>query len=57
VVQREDETEAAISHRLDTYNKKTSPLIGFYEKEGMLLTVSATSSEAVIAAIKKKLGT
>jgi adenylate kinase len=55
VVQREDETEAAISHRLDTYNKKTAPLIGFYEKEGMLITVSATSSEAVIAAIKKKL--
>ena len=57
VVQREDETETAISHRLDTYNKKTAPLIGFYEKEGMLLTVSATSSEAVIAAIKNKLGT
>ena len=56
VVQREDETEAAISHRLDTYNKKTAPLIGFYEKEGMLLTVSATSSEAVIDAINKKLG-
>jgi len=56
VVQREDETEAAISHRLDTYNKKTAPLIGFYEKEGMLLNVSATSSDAVIAAIKKKLG-
>jgi len=55
VVQREDETEAAISHRLDTYNKKTAPLIGFYEKEGMLITVNATSSEAVIAAIKKKL--
>ena len=43
VVQREDETEAAISHRLDTYNKKTAPLIGFYDKEGMLLTVSATT--------------
>jgi adenylate kinase len=56
VVQREDETEAAISHRLDTYNKKTAPLIGFYEKEGLLLTVKATSSEAVIDAIKKKLG-
>jgi len=56
VVQREDETEAAISHRLDTYNNKTAPLIGFYEKEGMLLTVSATSSDAVIGAIKKKLG-
>jgi adenylate kinase len=56
VVQREDETEAAISHRLETYNQKTAPLIGFYEKEGMLLAVNATSSDAVIAAIKNKLG-
>ncbi len=56
VIQREDETEAAISHRLDTYNQKTAPLVGFYGKEGDLLTVTATSSEAVIDAIKKKLG-
>ncbi len=55
VVQREDETEEAISHRLETYNKKTAPLVGFYEKEGMLVTVRATSSEAVIDAIQKKL--
>jgi adenylate kinase len=55
VVQREDETEEAISHRLETYNKKTAPLIGFYEKEGMLVNVRATSSEAVIDAIQKKL--
>jgi adenylate kinase len=56
VVQREDETEAAISHRLETYNEKTAPLIGFYEKEGLLMTVNATDSTAVIDAIKAKLG-
>lgn len=56
VVQRADETEEAISKRLDTYNEKTAPLIGFYDKKGMLLTVSATSSDAVIDAIKKRLG-
>ncbi len=55
VIQREDETEEAISKRLETYNEKTAPLIGFYDKEGMLLTVSATSSDAVIDAIKEKL--
>ena len=55
VVQREDETEEAISKRLETYNEKTAPLIGFYEKEGLLLTVQATSSEAVIEAIKARL--
>lgn len=56
VVQRDDETEAAISNRLDVYNKMTAPLAGFYEKEGSLLTVTATSSDAVIDAIKNKLG-
>jgi adenylate kinase len=56
VVQRDDETEEAISNRLDVYNEKTAPLAGFYEKEGMLLTVSATSSETVIDAIKNKIG-
>jgi adenylate kinase len=55
VVQREDETEEAISHRLATYNEKTAPLIGFYDKEGLLLTVEATSSDAVIDAVKKEL--
>src|SRR3990172_11512734 len=34
VVQRDDETEEAISKRLETYNDKTVPLIGFYENEG-----------------------
>jgi len=55
VVQREDETEEAISKRLETYNEKTAPLIGFYEKEGMLVSVNATSSDAVIDAIKGQL--
>ena len=56
VIQREDETEEAISNRLETYNEKTAPLIGFYDKEALLITVNATSSDAVIAAIKDKLG-
>lgn len=56
VIQRDDETEEAISHRLKTYHEKTAPLVGFYEGEGLLLTVSATSSDDVIAAIKNRLG-
>lgn len=56
VVQRDDETEEAISNRLDVYNKMTAPLADFYGKEGSLLTVEATSSDAVIDAIKGKLG-
>lgn len=55
VTQREDETEEAISNRLDVYNEMTAPLAGFYEKEGSLISIDATSSDAVIDAIKAKL--
>jgi adenylate kinase len=55
VVQRDDETEEAISNRLDVYNEKTAPLVGFYKNEGMLLTVSATESDAVVEAIQDRL--
>jgi adenylate kinase len=56
VVQRDDETEEAISNRLNVYNDQTAPLVGFYKNEGLLLSVNATSSDAVIDAIKEKLG-
>lgn len=56
IIQRDDETEEAIAHRLDTYNEKTAPLIGFYEKEGQLKTITGTSSEVVVDAVKKELG-
>lgn len=55
VIQREDETEEAISHRLETYNEKTAPLTSYYEKEGLLMNVDAVSSDAVVAAIQSKL--
>ncbi len=56
IIQRDDETEEAISHRLATYNDKTAPLIGFYEKEGLLKTVTGTSSDTVVRDIKAELG-
>jgi adenylate kinase len=56
VVQRDDETEEAINNRLNVYNDQTAPLVDFYKNEGMLLSVQATSSDAVIEAIKGKLG-
>lgn len=55
VTQREDETEEAISNRLDVYNEMTAPLAGFYKNEGSLVSVNATSSDAVLDAIKAKL--
>ncbi len=55
VVQRADETEEAINKRLDTYNEKTAPLIGYYEKKGLLLNVRATDSDTVVEAIRQRL--
>ncbi|MFV9615274.1 MAG: adenylate kinase [Gammaproteobacteria bacterium] len=55
VVQRDDETEEAISNRLNVYTDQTAPLVGFYKDEGLLLSVEATSSDAVIDAIKAKI--
>lgn len=54
-VQREDETEDAISQRLQIYNEKTAPLIGFYEGHGLLVNVESTSSEAVIRVVMDEL--
>jgi len=51
VVQRADETVEAITTRLETYNQKTAPLIGFYEKEGMLKNISSLSSEQTVKEI------
>jgi len=56
VIQRADETEEAITHRLETYNEKTAPLIGFYEKEGKFQNIPCTSSDDVVNAVKIKLG-
>ncbi|MBG7602622.1 MAG: adenylate kinase [Gammaproteobacteria bacterium] len=56
VVQRADETEEAISKRLDVFNEQTAPLVGFYTGENMLIDVNATSSDAVVAEIKSALG-
>ncbi|OPY82447.1 MAG: Adenylate kinase [Smithella sp. PtaU1.Bin162] len=55
VIQRADETEEAITNRLTTYNQKTAPLIGFYEKEGLLKNFLSLSSKDTVAEIKKAL--
>lgn len=51
IVQRDDETEKAISKRLDTYDEKTSPLIEFYRKEGLLLVVTSLILEEIVNTI------
>lgn len=55
VVQRDDETEEVITKRLETYNRKTAPLIDFYEREGLLKTITSTSSQEIVSFIRKKI--
>jgi len=42
VVQREDDTEEAISRRLELYERATAPLVEHYERNGILAQVDGT---------------
>ena len=55
VIQRADETEEAITKRLETYNEKTAPLIQYYQKEGFLKNISSTSSDEIFKHVKEAL--
>jgi len=55
VIQRDDETEEAILNRLETYNEKTAPLMGFYEKRNMLKNFLSLSSTETVESIKAAL--
>src|ERR1700728_3548426 len=48
VVQREDDTEEAIGRRLELYERQTAPLLDFYRKAQLLVTVSGTGSADVV---------
>jgi adenylate kinase len=54
VVQRDDETEEAITKRLETYHRKTAPLIDFYKREGLLKTITSTRSEEIVSIIRRE---
>lgn len=54
-VQRADETEEAIVNRLETYQKKTAPLAGFYENEGQLKNFESVDSKETVEKIKAAL--
>ncbi|CAD8148729.1 unnamed protein product [Paramecium pentaurelia] len=41
LVQREDDKEATIRNRLNVYQSKTSPIIDYYRKKGILFEVNA----------------
>lgn len=56
VVQRDDETEEAIENRLQVYNEQTAPLIDFYRDEGLLVSLPTSEIEAVMAALRERIG-
>ena len=49
VVQRDDDTEAAIQRRLDLYEKETKPLIAFYREHGKLIEISGVGQEEIVS--------
>jgi adenylate kinase len=56
IVQRDDETETAISNRLQVYNDQTAPLANFYQQQGLLLSVQTSDGEPVLEALKTRIG-
>ena len=54
--QRTDDNEETASKRFDTYNKETAPLVAYYQKKGLLVSVNADGNpedvyKAIITAI------
>jgi adenylate kinase len=41
LVQRPDDTEETVAHRLKVYEEKTKPLIEFYREKGLLQSINA----------------
>ena len=48
VVQREDDTEEAISRRLEIYEEQTAPLIDWYRERGQLAQVAGTGTPETV---------
>src|SRR5688500_17557934 len=53
---RVDDQQAVIAQRMDVYHRQTSPLLGYYEKQGLLHRVNALGSpDEVFSQIKTRL--
>ena len=42
LIQREDDKPEVVERRLDTYHKKTTPVIGYYDDQGLLKRIDGT---------------
>ena len=47
--QREDDSEAVITRRLEVYAEQTKPIIAFYRTEGLLITIPAVGDVSEIS--------
>ncbi len=57
LIQRADDNEDTISHRLDVYRQQTEPLVEYYERAGLLRKVAGEGDmDAVYARLKGALG-
>ena len=53
--QRPDDSLETAKSRLEVFHRQTSPLIGYYEKAGILLTMDQGDSKQIVAALLEKL--
>ncbi|MBR4427678.1 MAG: adenylate kinase [Spirochaetales bacterium] len=54
LIQRPDDKEEAIVHRLDVYTEQTEPLIEYYRKKGLLKGVDASVKPSEVFELLKK---
>jgi adenylate kinase len=54
LIQRDDETEEAISERLRTYKEKTEPLINFYSSRNCFMSVPSLDAKNVLEDISNR---
>ncbi|MBR6085089.1 MAG: nucleoside monophosphate kinase, partial [Spirochaetales bacterium] len=54
LIQRPDDKEDAIVHRLEVYDEQTAPLIDYYKKKGLIRDVDASAKPAEVFELFKK---
>ena len=54
LVQRPDDREEAIVHRLEVYDAQTAPLIDYYKKKGLIRDVDASAKPSDVFELFKK---
>ncbi len=49
-MQRPDDTEEVIRHRLEVYARETEPVLGYYESKGLLVRIDGNGELKDISA-------